>query len=127
MWNFDQTLIHGDATTTNFIFPPGGGGVSIDWERSEFADPAADLGRLMAEVTHSVNQYGGDFAEGLAFANELASAYCDTLTARWDLDGLIHRAKFYQAASTLRIARNGWLSHHDRLALILQAFVLFSR
>jgi hypothetical protein len=74
-----------------------------------------------------VNQYGGDFAEGLAFANELASAYCNALPSSWNLDGLVHRTKFYQAASTLRIARNGWLSQHDRLALILQAFVLFSR
>jgi len=126
MWDFHLTLNHGDATTTNFIFPPDGGVVAIDWERSELADPAADLGRLMAEVTHSVNQNGGDFAEGLAFANELAGAYCNELVSNWNTDRLIHRAWFYQATSTLRIARNGWLSRQDRMALVVQALALLS-
>lgn len=127
MWDFPLTLNHGDATTTNLIFPPDGGAVAIDWERSEFADPAADLGRLMAEVTHSVNQYGGNFSEGISFANALAAAYCKEASLNWNSDSLVHRARFYQASSTLRIARNGWLPRKDRLALVLQAFALFSQ
>jgi len=124
MWDFPPTLNHGDATTTNIIFPPDGGAVAIDWERSEYADPAADLGRLMAEVTHSVNKYGGNYSEGVSYANKLAAAYCEEINLNGNSDSLVHRARFYQAASTLRIARNGWLPRMDRLALVLQAFAL---
>jgi aminoglycoside phosphotransferase (APT) family kinase protein len=101
--------------------------VAIDWERSGTADPASDLGRLMAEVVHSVNQHGGDFTEGLAFANDLAAAYYNEPSSNWNRESLEHRARFYQATSTLRIARNGWLSRLDRLALVLQAFALLSK
>ena len=127
MWEYQLSLNHGDATTSNFIFQPGGCVVAIDWERSDFADSAADLGRLMAEVTHSVNQYGGNFAEGLEFANALAIAYCNNLPTHWNTENLMQRARFYQASSTLRIARNGWLPRQDRLALVLQAFALLSK
>jgi len=127
MWDFQQTQNHGNATTSNLIFPPDGGVVAIDWERSEIADPAADLGRLMAELTHSVNQRGGNFAEGLSFANDFANAYYNHLSSNWNTENLVYRARFYQATSTLRIARNGWLSRLDRLALVLQAFALLSK
>jgi len=127
MWDYQPTRNHGDATTSNFIFPPEGGVVAIDWERSERADRASDLGRLMAEISHSVNQHGGNFAEGLVFADHLATAYCNQLPSHWEKDSLLFRAKFYQATSTLRIARNGWLSRQDRLALVLQAFALLSK
>jgi tRNA A-37 threonylcarbamoyl transferase component Bud32 len=126
MWNYRPTINHGDATTSNFIFPPHGGVVSIDWERSEFADPAADLGRLMAEVVHSINQDGGDFAEAKIFSQQITDAYLCSLPPDWDSCALLHRAKFYQATSILRIARNGWLSRQDRLSLILEAFALLS-
>ena len=126
MWDFQSTLNHGDATTSNFIFPPEGGVVAIDWERSDTADPAADLGRLMAEVTHSINQHGGNFSEGQTFAQHLAEKYCDYLPSNWNANALLHRAQFYQVTSTLRIARNGWLSRLERTALVLQALALLS-
>ena len=127
MWNYQQTLIHGDAAVSNFIFPPDGGVVAIDWEGSERADPAADLGRLMAEVTHSVNNYGGNFTEGVDFSNALATAYCNQMSSNWNTESLEYRARFYQAIGTLRIARNSWLSRQDRLALVLRAFALLSK
>jgi len=127
MWDFQSTLNHGDATTSNFIFPPEGGVVVIDWERSEAADPAADLGCLMAEVTHSVNQHGGNFSEGQTFAQQLAEKYCCYLPSNWNTIALLHRTQFYQATSMLRISRNGWLSKFDRQSLILHAFALLSR
>jgi len=127
MWDCQSTQVHGDATSSNFIFPPEGGVVAIDWERSEKTDPAADLGRLMAEVMHGVNQHSGDFAEGNVFANYLATAYCNELHSHWERESLLYRARFYQATSTLRIARNDWLSRQNRLALVLQAFALLSK
>jgi thiamine kinase-like enzyme len=127
MREFRLALNHGDATSSNFIFPKAGGVVAIDWERSKFADPAADLGRLMAEVTHAINQHGGDYSEGHIYAQELGEAYCRYLPENRDRKELLHRAQFYEAISTLRIARNGWLSRKDRLALVMQGFALLSR
>lgn len=127
MWDYQQTLVHGDAAASNFIFPPGGGVVAIDWESSERADPAADLGRLMAEVTHCVNQYRGNFTEGVDFSNILATAYYNQISSNRDAESLAYRARFYQATGTLRIARNKWLSRQDRLALVLRAFALLSK
>ena len=126
MWDFCPTINHGDATTANFIFPPQDGVVAIDWERSELADPAADLGRLMAEVAHSINQNGGDFAEAQIFNQHITNAYLSSIPPEWDGGALLQRALFYQATSTLRIARNGWLSRQNRLGLILEAFALLS-
>ena len=127
MWDYQPTQNHGDATTSNFIFPPEGGVVAIDWERSERADPAADLGRLMADVTHSVIQYGGNFTEGVDISNALAAAYCNQMSSNWDTVSFAYRARFYQAIGTLRIARNRLLSRQDKLALVLQAFALLSK
>ena len=126
MRSYRPALSHGDTTTTNFIFPWQGGVVAIDWERQHLADPAADLGRLMAEISHSIKQHGGNVAEALPFVDHLVESYGFHLPPDWDMGALIRRARFYQALSTLRIARNGWVSRLDRLALVAQAFALLS-
>jgi tRNA A-37 threonylcarbamoyl transferase component Bud32 len=126
MNDFTPALTHGDATTTNFIFPAGDGVVVIDWERLDVTDPAADLGRLMAELTHSINQHGGSVNEAEPFVQEMTAAYREALPADWDTDALLERARFYRASSTLRIARNGWVSRLDRTALVAQAMALLA-
>jgi len=45
----------------------------------------------------------------------------------WDGDSVINRARFYRASSTLRIARNGWVSRLDRTALVAQAMALLAQ
>jgi hypothetical protein len=126
MEDFGPCLTHGDTTTTNFIFPGDGGVVVVDWERLYAGDPAFDLGRLMAEITHSVSQHGGNVAEAEPFVAYLTDAYCRALPEGWDGDGLVSRARFYRASSTLRIARNGWVSRLDRTALVAQAMALLA-
>ncbi len=126
MEDFVPTLNHGDATTTNFVFPWDGGVVLIDWERLELADAAADLGRLMAEVDYSIKQHGGSAAEAAPALRYLVDAYGQALPCGWDADVMIERARFYRASSTLRIARNGWVSRLDRTALVAQAMGLLS-
>jgi thiamine kinase-like enzyme len=123
---YTPTLTHGDATTTNFVFPPGGGVVGIDWERAKVIDPAADLGRLMAEVAHSILQNGGTVAEATSMLAVVEEAYCAALDATPDTGPLAERARFYQAISTLRIARNGWLSRLARTALVTQAMAILA-
>jgi len=126
MKHFTPSLIHGDATTTNFVFPTPDQVVAIDWERLGVADPAADLGRLMAEVSYSVSQHGGSVAEAIPFVQHLATTYRQALPDDKDPASLLERARFYQASSTLRIARNGWISRLGRISLVTQAFALLS-
>jgi hypothetical protein len=123
---FTPTCIHGDATTSNFVFPWDEGVVALDWERFDISDPAADLGRLMAEVGHSIHQHGGSVAEAEPFIEHLVAAYQEKLPAGWDRAALLQRARFHRAASILRIARNGWIPRLDRTALVAQALALLS-
>ena len=51
MGDFTPAFTHGDATTSNFVFPWDGGVVAIDWERFAVADPAADVGRFAPVAT----------------------------------------------------------------------------
>jgi len=127
MEDFVPCLNHGDATTTNFVFPGRGGVVVVDWERLKVADPAFDLGRLMAEITHSINQHGGSVREAEPFMRHMVDAYRQGLPVDWNADALIERANFYRASSTLRIARNGWVSRLDRTALVAQAMGLLAQ
>ncbi|MGD2104416.1 MAG: aminoglycoside phosphotransferase family protein [Anaerolineae bacterium] len=126
MEEFVPTLTHGDATTTNFVFPALGQVVVVDWERLYAGDPASDLGRLTAEISHSVNQHGGSVAEAEPFVQHTVNAYNEALPGSWDAQGLVSRARFYRASSTLRIARNGWVSRLDRTALVAQALALLA-
>jgi hypothetical protein len=41
-----------------------------------------------------------------------------------DTEAIVRRARFYQASSTLRIARNGWVPRLARTALVAQAMAL---
>lgn len=97
MKNFTPVMIHGDATTTNFIYPDDTCVIAVDWERTKYADPASDLGRLLAEVTHSFKQHGGSVDEAEAFVQRIQSAYCKALSPQWDIDALLGRLPFYRA------------------------------
>ncbi len=125
MDDFTPTLTHGDATTTNFIFPwQNGQLVAVDWERAKVTDPAADIGRLLAEISHSVMQHGGNNSEASQLQDHFIDCYNQTLTARRNPGRIQDRARFYQAISSLRIARNGWLPRLERTALVAQAMAL---
>jgi len=125
--DFDPCINHGDATTTNFIFPRGGGVIGIDWERLEIADPAADLGRLAAEVAHSLLEQGGDSMEANQSIDYLVISYQNALPPGVNADRIGKRIRFYQATSTLRIARNGWISRLKRFKLVTHAMALLIR
>lgn len=80
----------------------------------------------MAEITHSINQHGGSVREAQPFIGHMTEAYRQALPADWNADALTERARFYRASSTLRIARNGWVSRLDRTALVAQAMGLLA-
>ncbi|NIS81768.1 MAG: phosphotransferase [Anaerolineales bacterium] len=126
MTTYVPVFNHGDTTTTNFIFPPEGGIVAIDWERAKVTDPAADVGRLLAEVSHGITDHGGNLEEVAQAVNVLQARYCASLPTHEARGPLMERARFHQASSTLRIARNGWLSPAYRLSLVERASGLLS-
>ena len=125
--DYTITLVHGDATTTNFIFPDHSDAlVAIDWERSGYKDPAADLGRIMAEIEHSITQHGGTLAEAGPLLQHLKQVYVKSASQTDDIETLIERARYHRAVTSLRIARNGWLSRLERTRLVAQALALLA-
>lgn len=123
--DYPLALNHGDATTTNFILPNEGNElVAIDWERSQVTDPAADLGRIMAEVEHSISRHGGDLGEAGPLIEHLMQTYEQTASKALDTEALFDRARYHRAVTSLRIARNGWLSRLERTQLVAQAQAL---
>lgn len=127
MVDFPTVYVHGDATTSNFVFLDNEQLVAIDWERLHISDPALDLGRLMAEVSHSVTQHGGNSVEAEELVEQVFNTYCAALPSDWDTIHLTSRVRFYRACSTFRIARNGWIPRQDRLAMVAQAMALLVR
>ena len=124
--DFDATLIHGDATTTNFVFPAATEVVAIDWERLALGDPADDLGRLAAEVAAGIRSHGGPAAEAEAAVERILAGYGAALGPGRIDEPFAERFRFHRASSTLRIARNGWLPQTDRLRLVAQASALLA-
>jgi hypothetical protein len=82
--------------------------------------------RLMAEVSPSVVRHGASAEEAGAFLRHLGQSHELALPRSWDRDAVGQRARFYRASSTLRIARNGWLSRLERTALVAQAMALLA-
>lgn len=126
MSSFIPCLTHGDATTTNFVLPPDEGVVAIDWERAKVGDPAADLGRLMAECSHCILEHGGDSGQAERAVSILGRRYREYRELGEVSHAFLKRARFHRALSTLRIARNGWLAREYRLALVAQAAQLLN-
>ena len=62
----------------------------------------------------------------VALSDLLTEAYERSLTGDGDMGKVIERARFYQASSTLRIARNGWVSRLDRTGMVARAMALLS-
>jgi hypothetical protein len=52
------------------------------------------------------------------------TAYSEARSYEGSNDGFVERMRFHQASSTLRIARNGWISRSERMQLVTQAMTL---
>lgn len=125
IWNqYKPTLCHGDATTTNFVFPSQEEVVALDWERLIIADPAMDVGRLLAEVNYSLRHQGAQGPEIKSLMNITIAAYSEACPIEGAKDVHVERTRFHQAYSTLRIARNGWIPRSERMQLVTQAMTL---
>jgi aminoglycoside phosphotransferase (APT) family kinase protein len=117
-----ETIVHGDATPTNFLFGEGGDVVAIDLERMKRADPAWDIGMVCGELKHAFLWRTGVGASAepfiRAFLDRYAAAFPDPAGT---FRAITRRLPFFMALTELRIARNGWLSWQHRLRLVREA------
>src|SRR5262249_50278932 len=105
---FQPAMIHGDPNAPNFLFPTAGGLTVIDWEHLTTGDPAADLGRLLAEITHSARELQP--RRNPAFLRAvLLRAYQAAVPGAAGWGPFVQRARFFEAMGHLRIAQNTWL------------------
>ena len=117
-----ETIVHGDATPTNFLFGDGGEVVAIDLERMKKADPAWDLGMVCGEIKHAFlwRTGGGASAEPFirVFLERYAAAFPDPERT---FRAATRRLPFFMALTELRIARNDWLGWRHRQRLVREA------
>jgi len=122
MWDGYTSLVHGDATPTNFIFDDNRGVTAIDLERMHIGDPVYDVGLLVAELKHhfALRILSSEAAE--PYISHFLHSYArySTLTES-HFDWLAFRSRFYMALGELRIARNPWLPRGHRNWLVSEA------
>jgi aminoglycoside phosphotransferase len=125
-----QVLVHGDATPTNFLFPPHGGrgaspygaAVALDLERLRAADRLWDLSWVAGELKHAWAWRTGHAAAAEDAIGRFFAAYLAALPLdpkRQERLFLIN--PFYMALAELRIARNNYLSWEYRRWLVAEA------
>ena len=115
-----EVLIHGDATPTQFLFSDSGV-VVIDFERLQYGDRAADIGRIAAELKHLFAIYASDPWASEPYIQRFYHDYYSQAQAAGDFSWLTKRARFHMGCSELRIARNGWEDLAHRQWLVTEA------
>jgi len=125
MWEDNQVLVHGDATPSNLLFGRGLSVIAIDLERMKRADRAFDLGRITGELQHYFLQASGNKHAAEPFIGhflwEYACHFPDRDRAFRSITG---RLPFQMALTLLRIARNAWVSSHQRRRLVEEAKII---
>lgn len=121
-WTVETTLVHGDVTPTNFLFPGPGRMVIVDLERMRFADPLLDVGYMTAELRHHFALRARCAERAEPFVQHFLARYCEEREfaepARWKW---LERHRFFMALGELRIARSPRLHPGHRSWLIEEA------
>lgn len=119
-----STIIHGDATPTNFIFTSGGDVVAIDLERMKEADAVFDIGMVCGELKHAFLWRTGNAYMAEPFITYFLKSYARLFSH----EGVFNvfrettlRNPFYMALAELRIARNSYLGRHYRMKIAHEA------
>jgi hypothetical protein len=112
-------MVHGDAAPIHFILTPEHGVTAIDFERSRVADPAMDLGCLVAELKHLFWWHGHNPDASEPYIRHVYAAYAGCLSpGADDFTHLTERGRFFMACYELRTSRNHWLDLGYRRHLI---------
>ena len=122
MWPARSSLVHGDATPTNFILGPERGVTAIDLERMHVGDGMLDIGLFAAELKHhfALRIHGAAAAE--PYIAHFLRSYCRNVESLEEtFASMTLRNRFYMALGELRIARNPWLPAGHRTWLVEEA------
>lgn len=118
------SIVHGDATPTNFLFTGKGDVVAIDLERMRDADATFDAGMVCGELKHAFLWRTGNPYAAEPFISHFLSSYCG-LADEGKKSKLFRKITmknpFYMALAEFRIARNGYLGRQYRRDLALEA------
>ena len=115
-----EVLIHGDATPDQFLFSDDGL-VVVDWERLQYGDRAADVGRIAAELKHFFANYACDPWASEPYIQRFYRDYYREAQGAGNFGSFTERARFYMGCSELRIARNHWEEPGHRQWLVKEA------
>ena len=119
MWEDNRVLVHGDATPSNFFFGDGMYVISFDMERVRIADRCFDVGRIAGELHHFfMRTVGNRFAAEEFVGHFLWEYACRFPDREAAFNAITRRIPFYMGTTLLRIARNSYLEHDYRRALI---------
>lgn len=116
------SLVHGDATPTNFLFTDHGDVVAIDLERSKRSDPMFDVSMVCGELKHAFMWRTGNRYAAEPFIGHFLRCYTRNFPEpEKAFREVTARNPFYMALTELRIARNGYLSWQYRQWLAYEA------
>jgi aminoglycoside phosphotransferase (APT) family kinase protein len=115
-----ETIVHGDATPTNFLFD-NGNVTAIDLESMKWADRCWDLGFIAAELKHHFMWRTGDGRAAEPFIGHFLWEYAVDYGDTNFFHVIARKIPLYMALGLLRIARNLYLDESYREYLIQEA------
>jgi len=115
-----ETIVHGDATPTNFLFN-NGNVTAIDLEKLKWADRCWDLGFIAAELKHHFMWRAGNGWASEPFIGHFLWQYAVEYRNSEIFDVITRKLPLFMALGLLRIARNSYLDDIHRENLINEA------
>jgi len=115
-----ETIVHGDATPTNFLFD-NGNVTAIDLESLKWADRCWDLGFIAAELKHHFMWRAGNGWASEPFIGHFLREYAADYGDIGIFDVITRKLPLYMALGLLRIARNSYLDDTHRENLVSEA------
>ena len=115
-----ETIVHGDATPTNFLFDSGNV-AAIDLESMKWGDRCWDLGFMAAELKHHFMWRTGDGWAAEPFISHFLWQYAVDYGDTQFFYVITRKLPLYMVLGLLRIARNLYVGDAHRERLILEA------
>ena len=115
-----ETIVHGDATPTNFLFDEGNV-TAIDLESMKWADRCWDLGFIAAELKHHFMWRTGDGWAAEPFISHFLWQYTLNYGDASFFYVITRKLPLYMALGLLRIARNLYVGDMHREHLVTEA------
>jgi aminoglycoside phosphotransferase len=115
-----ETIVHGDATPTNFLFD-NGNVTAIDLERMKWADRCWDLGFIAAELKNHFMWRAGNGWAAEPFIGHFLQQYTENYGDTHFFQVITRKLPLYMALGLLRIARIFYVGDTHRERLVTEA------